>query len=650
MIATHINDSASRVRVRRFRADYLLDANHLAPHRVKAALDESITRSLACTLRTALSAAFPGSERGLWFIRQLEIDVDVNAAWDADVLVARITERIVRELVETIRYGADGLNVISFVDESEYLSRFLADRAAGRGESWHYETFAGLRHLPVSAALRTAILDKPEIGLGALLRLGPDDLRCVLAVLTVQDARWIVEVFSRGSYACNIADCLARAWTAQERLPGSALDGVEAAAVLRLYLASYQENHAFGTPLHDAAYAIVRLVRLVRSRDSQFGSRLVAALTGGNLDALYQACGISDAECLGALRKGHPGWLEGVVAALAPHGPDTAEACTPDSPLQTSFGGTFFLLPRLDELPLEEAAAGWPDSSPTPAAALVRFLILLKCLGSAHAEAAFRDPLLRDLFLLGPDVSPESLTKWQSKLYRHHRCQFLERLDQWYVERGDIRLDTQLLFLGTTAAGTVALLIDSARGHWRWIEPVRGRPPKKLAQRFHHLLKGAPQGGRLFCDRTFVPLLQDMLGTLCVMELPGDASSAGAEEDAEVREIVTRFVHLPDDLEYLSLPRTLGIGGTLDRALSVVAQGVLRSFAWRLPGFARAHLPYLQANFLNVPARLEELPDRRVVVLGRPPLDLVLNLTGANRSTFQLRWLDGKPFVLFPEP
>lgn len=81
----------------------------------------------------------------------------------------------------------------------------------------------------------------------------------------------------------------------------------------------------------------------------------------------------------------------------------------------------------------------------------------------------------------------------------------------------------------------------------------------------------------------------------------------------------------------------------------MAAQGVMRTFACRLPGFARSHLAYLRANFLDVAATREEHPDRRIVTVGRPPLAVILSMTGMSRASYRLGWLDYRPFSLFPE-
>lgn len=90
-------------------------------------------------------------------------------------------------------------------------------------------------------------------------------------------------------------------------------------------------------------------------------------------------------------------------------------------------------------------------------------------------------------------------------------------------------------------------------------------------------------------------------------------------------------------------------GSELEERTRTCARRVLRSFASNLPGFAGSSVDHLLVNFLAVRATIEEGEDRRVVRLSRPPLHLILSMTGADRASYTLPWLDRRPFVLFPE-
>jgi hypothetical protein len=103
----------------------------------------------------------------------------------------------------------------------------------------------------------------------------------------------------------------------------------------------------------------------------------------------------------------------------------------------------------------------------------------------------------------------------------------------------------------------------------------------------------------------------------------------------------------PTDRDWLRLPRL--ISSSRDHWLEDVALLIARSLAWRLPGFSTSSLAHLYENFLDFPASIEEHGDRRVVRLGPPPLQLILNMTGLCRWQYAVSWLGPNPFHLFPE-
>ena len=100
------------------------------------------------------------------------------------------------------------------------------------------------------------------------------------------------------------------------------------------------------------------------------------------------------------------------------------------------------------------------------------------------------------------------------------------------------------------------------------------------------------------------------------------------------------------DRAYLALPHGCGIASVWDDVLSVAAHLALRRFARRLPGFADSHFVYLYRNFLDLSATVEEEPDRIVARVGRPPLHLVLNLTGFAHSSYSIPG-EARPIAVF---
>jgi len=645
----------SRLQIQRFRAHYLVSSAHSSPERVKAHLDDAITHALPQTLSTLLSPWFSDADPSLWLIRRLKVSLDVSAGWARESLARAWVAQIGRWLEATLRAGADSENVVWFPDRAAYLGRFLVDVAEGRAWSkWYYEAFEGLHPLPTSATLRTAIGDQPAIGRAALLQLPASELQQVLRALTAADARRVLDRIAGDAPQGDEVRCLQAAWSVWESGEGASDTGMdEWHRALRLYLqASRNVGDVSGPPLRGAVLALLCLARCLLRGSLGRSQEVLASLLAGDLSALYLAAGTADAEVLLPWRRCSPAWVREVAHTLLTRrtGQATDDRATVEGPCYTAFGGMFLVLPLLDELPLEDATHGWTDTEDAAAVALARFLLLVKCCGRNRTHRAFSDPLLRDLLGMPPTLSLDVLAAWQAGISPAHLQQFLQTLEAWHRERGAVGGAAQVLVPIPAQGAPVGILLDSARGVWLYADGYSPRKPVRLLQQLQRWLASLePSQPVLLSDPLFLTALHIAYPEAKILSLLDEAVSPMAEADPQLAEILARLPRLVGDFAYLSLPKTFGLARSLDRALSVAAQGLLRAFAWRLPGFAGSNLPYLYTNFLDCTGSLEEEPARRVVRLGRPPLHLVLHLTGMARGTYGLSWLDDRPLVLFPE-
>jgi hypothetical protein len=524
--------ATSRLQIRHFHGQYLISAHHPAPEAVKERLDRTITHVLAPRLSNAFSSWFSENDPSVWVIRRLDIDVALNAKWDHDELTRAFTARIARTLGDTLHDDVDTTNVIRFSDRTAYLASFLSDLAAGAAWGrWYYRSFDGLRLLPASAALRTAICDQPDFGRDALLRLNDEELLRVLRALTSQDARRILDSFAESAPAVSESRCFQAAWSAWKTLSATSSGLTDQwPRALQLFLtASRGDANAGGLNLKAASLALLRLAGSLDAYSIARIEQLCAALSRADLPGLYASAGSADAEILLPLLRCPSAFVREVIQTMVArrNGLPSDDNGMP-GPRHTPFGGIFLLLPILDELPLADATRGWPHADEAAAITLVRFLLVVKCCARQHAAPAFWDPLLRDLLLIPPGISPQVIRDWQSQITPGHLRQML------------------------------STIVD---GH-------------KTARKFSE---------------------------------------------------------------------------SVDVALSRVARHVYRSFARRLPGFAKSSIPYLFGNFLDFSASIQHEPLRCVVRIGRPPLHFVLRMTGNTRQTYRLSWLDERPFVLFEE-
>jgi len=631
--------SNNRLQIGRVHAKYVVSTQHPSPARLKDQLDHELRNNLPRVLSSAFSSWFPENDPSIWFVRRLQIEV---AASSGEQLSRTFTMQLGRTLSQTLSDSGDPDSVVYFSDRVSYVARFLHDLARGYAWScWYYESFDGLRMLPTSAALRTAICDQSEPGREALLNLPSNDLLDVLRALSRNDAGLILDKLAAMSEAGDEADCCKAAWNAWQTITPGSFDGLdESQRALLLYLTSSRDQPALGLNLQRATHAMLCLADRLSNRSAAEKEQLLSALTGNSLAGFYKTAG-SDAEILRPFLRCSPEWLREVAGAIGEQSAQKADD-SGQSQRYTSFGGAFLLLPFINDLPLEQATRGWPHRDDAAAISLMRFLLLVKCCGQANNQASFRDPLLRDLLLIPPSVSVEGICAWQSDVTSSDVQTFLQTLLGWQQKKEALAGEKQILIEVAAEGERTAVLIDGECGLWVMLQTLE---PKRLIEGLRDPAVGLENSDRvLFCD----PILLEMLAA----EFPPVRmiSLLNAEpEDDQISRILARLPKLPDDLAHLALPSAFQLSPDLEFALSVVAQNVMRAFASTLPGFGLSNLSYLWSNFLNFSATVDEEPERRIVRMARPPLHLVLARAGATRQSYRLRWLDERPLILFEE-
>jgi len=267
----------------------------------------------------------------------------------------------------------------------------------------------------------------------------------------------------------------------------------------------------------------------------------------------------------------------------------------------------FLLLPIVDRVldPSSLADLHWAAADPivggTPAqrrAALI-LLVLAKTLGRRHADAVFADPLLRTLLAVPPQ---------RDRAQTAAMCNALPAA-QWRE---------------LTARIARARLRDRPEPLRRVTLCRRGRPARFYVE--------AQRG-------------------VCVYGEPGVPPAApvwlSAYLNEPVRPAAGAARALLHDLRYLRSGAASPLGATADLPLSLIAQGVMREFSARLTGFNASTCEVLRRDFLDFPAAVDDAETLYRVSLGRPPLNIVLNMTSMQRERYRIAGAD-KDIALFP--
>jgi hypothetical protein len=283
------------------------------------------------------------------------------------------------------------------------------------------------------------------------------------------------------------------------------------------------------------------------------------------------------------------------------------------------------------------------------ASVLTRFLILVKNLGAERALSVFADPVVRDVMQINPAITLTDVAKWQARISRAQVKEFMRQLATLQCHDGALSGSRLALISIPDRRGKTGLLIDIERGFW--ILAARFRDDKieqVVAQVRKWLSDSGVNAESVFAEARFSQPLRKALLTTPVFDF--DKAEVVASEDSALDATLRTLSNLKADLSYLALPKPFHFPMPFDLALSVAAQHLMLSLASRLPGFARSGLPYLYRNFLDFAATLEPESERVVVKLGRPPLNIVLSMTGLARAAYKIDWNDDpRPFTLFQE-
>jgi len=579
------------VAVRRLNVRCLVPAEHPQAEHVRARIADTARDALPGALARGLGPLLAGRE-GLWFVRRLELDFAVDASSDPDAIAREWAQQAVGALLDT-----DGSNVVRFADESEHLARFLFDAARGRAwDRWYFRTFEGLKLLPDAAALRTAIVADPITGAEALLRLSPSEVEEVITVLGRVESAHVLEALGAVGGAGDAAlscEAAVRAFevTSARKLPEA----------LVLFVAARRiDPAAHGRALRRACEALADWQRARSAPSPRRGADILVAevLRGAGFNVAQRA--------------------RLYIASAPPEAAGVAEAA--QATRYTRFGGAFLLLPHLAQLPIARLCADWPDAPGATAPAIMRALVLGAALGGASQWSAFDDPIVRKLAGLGADWDESAMRRWQRSVSQAMCEAFTTGLALWRRQQAGFSDSVLVLVPVRASGGEVVIIADAARGAW-----------------LHAALS---TGGQL--------ATRDALAALAASEA---VVVAPEDIDPELMPGLPSLLEkgiCAEDLELLRVPTQYRLAGRLRRAIAIAAQGLLRDFAWRLPGFAYGHVAHLRANFLSLEASVGDGPDRCVVHLGRPPLDLILSMTGAKRREYTISWLEGRKLALYP--
>lgn len=595
-------------RVGKLRLEYSVSGNSQTAAAAKHRLDRLLAKIPSKPMEALAGSLRPKGD-GLWFVRRLDLELDIDLELADGEIAANWSRRLARAVTRRILDGP-GADVLYFSSYEDYLARFLVDLAKGSAwEAWYYRDFDGLRALPAPMALRTALLTDPAVGLQSLSSLDSADRARVLHALTEAEAKRTLRGFAQAARQAVAESSPVDLGLLAEQVGSRPLLAREPFAdALELYIRlATQDPACAGKQLATLSLAAVTLGGLVlwlsADKFQQVSSALLAE-DDGELLRLLPADIAQRLMPLGPLQRSAKIRL---MEAITPQ-PDRGGETLPGEARYTPFGGAFLLLPLLDRMPLSEVLSTWPEPPDEHKASAVRLLLLAQCMGSGRVMAAFRDPVLRDLAGVEASFSAACAKDWLSTVKPSQARDALQKLAAWRLAESS-QPALQVAFLPFRRR-LLAVAAEQPRGGWL-------------------LLRG--------CRSRRIDLLRPKLREILSSDV--EISEAKAQDPKRLR----------SDLDFLTLPPDLEPTRNPSWTTMILAQNLLKDFACRLPGFSASSFAHLQENFLSIQATLRPEQDRWLVRLGRPPLNFVLSLTAMARQAYKLPWWDDRPIQLCQE-
>lgn len=580
------------LQINRLSNQYLLAESAASVNTDKKRLDRMATEQLASTLGQALAPLLTGKP-GLVLLDKLECELTLDSTLSDQAIVDSWTAEITRVLSRRLR--DDTSHAMACYDHpSDLLAAFLIDLIKGQAwSSWVYHSFDGLKMLPLSTALRTAILDDPGVGLNVLLGMKRHEQLMIIRSLSEVESIRVLSTLARSEGDTELdPDTIARHLVTSIQPWSITLNG-QGALSLWLFL---QANSTLRMVCRTQELLIREMVRLKdRLNDSGLVSKTFAKEDSAVCEKYIHETRVIARLSL-PVRKQILNLLlqdqgdEGCAEVHRATGTDGEVKFTLN-------GGAIILLRFIAELPIADLPGVDTDE-----AACLRLMILAKAIGGDRFSQLFNDPVLRDLLGLPPAMTVASAINWALS----------KQLSIWQK--------------------WLSIIGDWRRGLWNATEEEQ-----VLCNRFgiHRLVTERVKGAWLYAvSAKNLSELNQKCPPLSGLSLP--------PENRMLRRSL-------EDYSYLRVPLIAEKSENVDLAFSVMAQGVLRDFSFCLSGFADSSLSFLYDNFLDFSARMEKVEDGYHAHLGRPSLNVILNMTSLQREQFSLPWHSSYSLRLFPE-
>ena len=581
-------NSQSSITVRKLNIDCQLPVNSEKQNEVAAKLRNISRKSLIDALTNCLQPLQESGEQ-IVLIKSLQLDMDIEIMLSEQDIATLWAEKIKKSLLQAINAPSRSSMAV-FATPASYLSSALMDMVHGRAQQlWYYRYFNGLWALPLSAALRTALLDEPSKGFAALGQMQQRQLVELCGAFNDTDAQRVMDSL----YSTHLASDYSVADTqifvsviSNSYTLAHSVDGKNPQQILLLASLALQQQVALQPSKLAGLAECFSLLMQLRYRHVDCFNDILAALMQQQTSQLKQWLSVTQIAPLTPLLKLPANVLHCLAQPLQLDESSKTKKSTVDG-LQnnfSSFGNAMLLLPQINLLPLLQINK-WPLLKKQSALCVLRWLVLCTCQGTDKFSAAAHDPLLRDLCGVEPNVNLTEAIEWlNEQLTQQQVNKLYAALKQQVIDESRDTEDSLHCIQWQQDSSRILVQEDKQKG--RWVD--------LSIERFD-------VNSHVNCDTA---------NNINITQAMADFSALWPSSQNEFSEASST-------------------------CLVMLAEYTLKSFAFRMPGFARCSVNYLWQNFLCMSVTLVAEEEHINAYLSRVPMSVMLNMTGINRGNFQ---------------
>jgi len=619
----------STLNIRKLQLDCLYAGSLGRPHQslsevnVERELRKIAMQQLKDKLANALAPLDTNNEL-IVVIKRLELDFEIDLSLTSAQIAQYWAEKIKCCLVDLL-LKKNSNHIAIFPNKANYIKCFIVDLIHSTAwQNWYYRYFDGTRRLTKSRTITTLLFEDYAVGICVLQMMSAANLFELTDALSESDAERLIANLKGSNQISGSTSVSIKQFTS---LVAKCLKDVSSFRCNKSCLAFFLASHVLRR--YGAANNIKEICDC---------SKFVSAIMSVARDTMQDSAVIVDLiinKNLTQLKKRLSQQLLTWILPVLVHSKQDIHLLINStledknevykskkvnhSEVQFSrFGNALLLMQHFDKVITSKV---WPRDATymqEEKINLLRLMVISLCQGASQFKMAFNDPLLRELCGVRPEQILSDACLWLNDSASEIKNKFTLVLKERLLEYGGKISRYKFKWAGRS----VSLTEEGHKGSWLDVS-----------------LKKISREG--FLDKSNK---DDSHEYSCFDEtIESDLDWLWLDDSRNMHNIYA-LDNFSNSIKNKPAKSLLNDNSRL--LLAQFSQVVVKDFAFRIPGFSRSTIKYLQRNFLGMSVTLVERESRFIAYLSKVPMSVMLNMAGVNRDQVMIPSFTPRPIQL----